>query len=112
MGVVTIQKPSQSELVEQVARIAAQLARERASRLYTIPEIARDAIALARAGTTARRNVGAGRDASGAYADAADILNRYGAECICRGDIGGLILGAKFASGTYRCGFRDIFHIA
>ncbi len=99
------------ERVAVAAALAAQLARERPARLCTAERIGDDALAIVREAETVRASAERGRVAQAIISHIQDVLQFYNAELIYRGDVNGMVLGARFASGTYRCGTRDVFHI-
>src|SRR5690606_27968850 len=83
---------------ETAALLAAQLARETASCGMLVPEIARDAIAIAKHSFEARGAVEAGECPTGAVAKVSAIADTYVARTVYGGDALGMVLGLRFAS--------------
>jgi len=108
----TLEPDSLPKVTRTAALLAAQLAKEPAARYMTADEIARDAINLAVSAIKARRKLLRQRNADDVLQPACKVLARYGATPFINADTDGMVLGARFASGTHRSGFRDVFYIA
>ena len=98
------------DFARSAARLAAQFSRS--GRVFTIEEIATDALKFAKVAATVRRNLITQKCPEKNFAALAPIAERYGAIVVKQGDVDGMAVGLKFRDGSHAAGFRDIFFVS
>lgn len=99
------------ELTLEVARIAAQLARQPAAQALTAKEIAADALALYRNSLDVRKAPMAYQPEK-PIAVVQAIANRYHARLLLPRDPHGMCVGLKFDGAPVSSGFQNAFFVA
>lgn len=98
--------------INDIARLAAQLARTSAARHMTVDEIAADAIRIVTEAKRARAALERGQSMAAQVSKIAAGLDAYGARIVPSGDVAGMAIGLKFDDGSYRNGAGNVFHVA
>ena len=101
-------------LATLAAKIAAQLARERAAQAATVHQIADDAVKVATLAGSLRSAVmlGTSRSAFVATRQLQATVAPYEARVVRADDPAGMVVGLRLSSGAYTSGFQNIFFLA